>query len=379
MTRRGRLVFFGGAGSGPPLAISVGAGLGENGDMKAPTFIDRVEIHVRSGRGGDGAATFRREKFVPFGGPDGGDGGKGGDVWLEASHDADSLLPLYYRPHWRAEHGRNGMHRQCAGRNGADCVIRVPCGTEVRDAVSGEWIGELLRDGERLLAARGGRGGRGNVHFKTSTNQAPRQYTPGEREEDRKLRLELKLISDVGLVGYPNAGKSTLLSRLSAARPKIAPYPFTTLHPVIGTVAYADYRTLRVADIPGLIAGAHRGAGLGHEFLRHIERTRSLALVIDLSGREGPAPADVYFSLLRELEMFNPDLLARPRIVVANKMDLPEARERWPEFARRTGATPLPISATTGEGVEKLKETLYNLLLNGNCRDGTDRHEPNTA
>ncbi len=347
--------------------------------MKAPTFIDRVEIHVRSGRGGDGVATFRREKFVPYGGPDGGDGGKGGSVWLEANRDVDSLRALYYQPHWRAEHGQNGMHQQCAGRNGADCVIPVPCGTEVRDAASGEWLGELLRHGERLLAARGGRGGRGNVHYKTSTNQAPRQCTPGEPGEDRKLRLELKIISDVGLVGYPNAGKSTLLSRLSAAKPKVAPYPFTTLHPHIGTIEFDDYRTLRVADIPGLIAGAHRGAGLGHEFLRHIERTRFLALVIDMSGSEGPAPADVYFSLLRELEMFNPDLIARPRIVIANKMDLPAAKDQWPEFTRRTGAEPLPISAKTGEGIEKLRKTLYHHLVEAAEGPETDGHASDTA
>lgn len=331
--------------------------------MKAPTFIDRVEIHVRAGRGGDGVATFRREKFIPYGGPDGGDGGRGGSVYLEASEDTDSLRALYYQPHQRAGHGGPGRSQQCTGKSGEDRIVLVPCGTEARDAVTGEFLGELLRHGERLLVARGGRGGLGNVHFKTSTHQAPRECTPGERGEERRILLELKLISDVGLVGYPNAGKSTLLSRLSSARPKTAPYPFTTLHPVVGVVQYDDYRTLRVADIPGLIAGAHRGVGLGHEFLRHIERTRWLALVIDMAAREGHAPADVYFSLLRELEMYNPELGERPRLVIANKMDLPEAAEHLPEFVRRTGEHPIAISAQTGEGIETLRQTLRELVL----------------
>ena len=337
--------------------------------MKAPTFIDRVEIHVRAGHGGDGVATFRRERFVPYGGPDGGDGGDGGSVYLEASEDMDSLRALYYQPHQRAGHAGPGRSRQCTGKNGADRIVPVPCGTEARDAVTGEFLGELLRHGDRLLVAKGGRGGRGNVHFKTSTHQAPRECTPGGRGEERRLRLELKLISDVGLVGYPNAGKSTLLSRLSAARPKTAPYPFTTLHPVIGTVEYEDYRTLRVADIPGLIAGAHRGAGLGHEFLRHIERTRVLALVIDMAAREGPAPSDAYFSLLRELEMYNAELIERPRLVIANKMDLPEAREHRAEFERRTGERPIPLSAQTGEGMPALRQALRERVLDAAAPD----------
>jgi len=328
--------------------------------MKAPTFIDRVVIHVRAGNGGDGVATFRRERFIPFGGPDGGDGGEGGSVYLCADKNVDSLRALFFQPHQRAGHGGPGRSRQCAGKKGADCIVRVPCGTEVRDATTGDWIGELLRDGDTLLVAKGGRGGLGNVHFKSSTHQAPRECTPGERGEERRLRLELKLISDVGLVGYPNAGKSTLISRLSAARPKIAPYPFTTLHPVIGTIEYDDYRTLRVADIPGLIAGAHRGVGLGHDFLRHIERTRFLLIVLDMAAEEPTAPPEAYFSLLRELEMYDPDLLQRPRAVVANKMDLPQAAEGLKNFRRRTGLSPITLSARTGEGVEAVRQLLYH-------------------
>jgi len=342
--------------------------------MKAPTFIDRVELHVQAGHGGDGVATFRRERFIPRGGPDGGDGGGGGSVILRADKNVDSLRALFFQPHQRAEHGGPGRKRQCTGKKGKDRIVPVPCGTVVRDAESGEWVGELLSDGDMLRVAKGGRGGLGNMHFKSSTHQAPRECTPGERGETRRLRLELKLISDVGLVGYPNAGKSTLISRLSAARPKIAPYPFTTLHPIIGTIEYPDYRTLRVADIPGLIEGAHAGIGLGYDFLRHIERTRFLVFVIDVATREPPGPSGVYASLLRELEKYNADLLARPRVVVANKMDLPGAEEGWEEFVRQTGEAPLRISALTGQGVDDLRRLLYDWLT-AVPREGPGRSE----
>jgi len=326
--------------------------------MKAPTFIDRVTVHVRAGNGGNGVATFRREKFIPYGGPDGGDGGRGGSVYLQASRDASSLLPLYYQPHQRADHGGNGMSKQRYGRHGDDVVVRVPCGTEARDANSGEWMGEVLADGDRLLVARGGQGGLGNMHFKTSTHQAPRECTPGGKGDDRHLLLELKLISDAGLVGFPNAGKSTIIGRISNAHPKVAPYPFTTLHPVIGTVAFDDYTTLRVADIPGLVAGAHEGVGLGDEFLRHIERTRLLVLVIDMAGFDGRHPADDYFALRKELELYNLDFAERPSLVVANKMDLPEAGDYLKEFVRRTGVAPIALSADTGEGIGRLLDAL---------------------
>lgn len=326
--------------------------------VKAPTFVDRVQVHVRAGRGGDGVATFRREKYVPFGGPDGGDGGRGGDVIFVGDASLDSFLHLFYQPHHRAENGMPGRRKQQTGRSGADCIVRVPCGTEVRNAADGTWIGELLRDGERLVVARGGAGGLGNLHFVTSTHQAPRECTPGQPGEERKLVLELKLISDVGLVGFPNAGKSTLLGAISQARPRVAPYPFTTLHPCIGVVQLDDDRSLRVADIPGLIAGAHRGVGLGHDFLRHIERTRVLVLLIDMAGTEGRHPADDYFCLRRELEMYGRGLADRPYLTVANKMDLPGATQHLEEFVARTSVTPLPISAQARTGLDVLLSKL---------------------
>jgi GTPase len=331
--------------------------------MKAPTFIDRVTIHVRAGDGGDGVATFRREKYVPYGGPDGGDGGWGGNVMLVGSKDTSSLLHLYYQPNHRAQHGGSGRGKQQYGRGGADCTILVPCGTEVREADTGVWVGEVINDGEELCVARGGKGGLGNMHFATSTHQAPRECTPGTDGEDLKLRLELKLISDASLVGYPNAGKSSLISLISHARPKIAAYPFTTLHPHIGTVIYDDYRTVRVADIPGLIAGAHEGVGLGDDFLRHIERTRFLVYVIDMSGEEQRHPADDYFSLRREVEMYSAELGARPSLVVANKMDCDDAVRLYSEFTARTGETPIRCSALTGEGVDEIKAELARRLL----------------
>lgn len=331
--------------------------------MKSPTFIDRVQIEVHAGRGGDGCASFRREKYIPYGGPDGGDGGKGGDVILRGSKDVDSLRHLYYQPIQRAEHGGPGRSKQCYGRCGQNRVVPVACGTEVWDIDTGDKLGEVLAEGEELVVARGGRGGLGNMHFMSSTHQAPRECTPGADGEEKHLRLELKLISDVGLVGYPNAGKSTLLGKISAAHPKVASYPFTTLHPVIGTVIYDDYRTIRVADIPGLIDGAHEGVGLGHDFLRHIERTRFLVMLIDLSGMDGRKPADDYLGLRRELELYDPALAARPFLVVCNKMDRPEAQANLAAFKRATRTKPLLISADTGEGVAALCEELRVRIL----------------
>ncbi len=331
--------------------------------MKAPTFIDRVQIHVRAGDGGNGVATFRREKYIPYGGPDGGDGGLGGDVVLVGDKDVDSLLHLYYQPNHRAEHGESGRGKQQYGHAGADSIVRVPCGTEVRDLLTEEWIGEILTPGQTLVVAKGGKGGKGNMHFKTSTHQAPVEFTLGVEGEEKKLRLELKLISDIGLVGFPNAGKSTLIGRVSHARPKVAPYPFTTLHPNIGIIEYDDYRTLRIADIPGLIAGAHQGIGLGHDFLRHIERTRFLVLLIDMSGIDARHPADDYFSLRRELELYSRELADREFVTVANKMDVPESRQELTEFVARTGVTPMEISAAGGEGLDAFKAMLAERLL----------------
>lgn len=326
--------------------------------MKAVTFRDRVHVYVYAGNGGNGCCSFRREKYVDRGGPDGGDGGMGGSVYLRASKDVDSLLDLYYDPHRRAEHAGPGTGKQCTGRNGADKFVAVPCGTIVRDFETGDPLGEVLEDGQTLLVAKGGRGGLGNMHFATSSHQAPREHTPGTKGEHRKLLLELKTVADVGLVGYPNAGKSSLLGAISPARPKIAPYPFTTLNPIIGTVEYDDFSRLRVADIPGLIDGAHEGVGLGHDFLRHIERTRFLVFVIDMAGVDGRNPVDDYRNLKKEIKLYSQELAARPSLVVANKMDLPEAEENLKAFRRRTKLKPTPLAAATGLGIPEFKALL---------------------
>lgn len=327
--------------------------------MKKVTFKDRIKIYVIAGHGGDGCASFRREKFVPRGGPDGGDGGNGGSVYLVADKDVDSLLPLYFRPHQKAEHGGRGRSKQCHGRNGKDVYVKVPLGTDIRTEDEEHLLGELVNDGERFLAARGGHGGKGNMRFATATNQAPREFTEGTRGEEKALRLELKVVADVGLVGYPNAGKSTLLRAISAARPKIAAYPFTTLNPIIGTVEFDDYRKLRVADIPGLVDGAHEGVGLGHDFLRHIERTRFLLFVIDMAGVDGRSPSEDYVNLRKELRLYREDLDHRAFLVVANKMDREESELLYENFEKETGTTPLCISAAEGTGIEGLKATLY--------------------
>lgn len=322
--------------------------------MKGLTFVDRCRVQVFAGNGGDGCASFRREKFIPFGGPDGGDGAHGGSVYIRASKDTDSLLNLYYQPIRRAEHGGRGQSKQCYGRNGADFFIDVPCGTEVRLEESGEMIGEVINPGDVLLVAKGGVGGKGNMHFVTSSYQAPREFTHGTKGEIKNLLIELKTVADVGLVGYPNAGKSTLLAAISPAKPKIASYPFTTLHPIIGTIAYDDYGHMKIADIPGLIDGAHKGIGLGHDFLRHIERTKFLLFVIDMAGVDGRSPIDDYRNLRKELKLYSPELAHRPHMVVANKMDLPASTENVKEFKRRVRVKPFEMSAAEGMGVDEL-------------------------
>lgn len=353
--------------------------------MKAIAFKDRVIIQVFAGNGGDGCASFRREKYVPFGGPDGGDGGDGGSVYIRASKDVDSLVSLYYQPIQRAKHGGRGKGAQRTGEDGDDLILPVPCGTQawhvpsivpgapVPDVEDEErhpresvflaeriFIGEVVSDGETLLLAKGGRGGKGNVHFKSPTNRAPTEFTKGTPGEARTVILELKTVADVGLVGYPNAGKSTLLSALTAAHPKIAPYPFTTLNPLIGTLQFEDYTSLRIADIPGLIDGAHAGVGLGHDFLRHIERSRFLVYVIDMAGTDGRDPADDFTHLREELRLYSAELADRPFIVVANKMDVPQAAQNLEEFRRKTGIDPLPISAQTREGIDVLRSLLHD-------------------
>jgi GTPase len=327
--------------------------------MKPIAFKDRVMAHVYAGNGGDGCASFRREKFEDRGGPDGGDGGHGGSVYLRASKDVDSLVALYFEPHQRAGHGGRGRGKQQTGENGRDRIIPVPCGTVARIEKSGEVLGEVVADGDTLLVAQGGKGGRGNMRFATSSHQAPHEFTPGTEGEVWKLILELKLVADVGLVGYPNAGKSTLLTAISHAHPKIAAYPFTTLNPIIGTLSFDDHTSMRIADIPGLIEGAHEGVGLGYDFLRHIERSSFLLFVLDMAGVDGRDPVKDYRNLRKELKLYNEDLLRRPALIVANKMDLPEAAANLRAFARATKQKPLQLSAASGQGIEDLKQALY--------------------
>ncbi len=325
-------------------------------------FIDRARIEVKAGDGGNGCVAFRREKFVPKGGPSGGDGGRGGDVTLVADPDVNTLLPFRYRHRFAAGRGAHGEGSRRSGRSGRDLVVAVPVGTTVYDDDTGERVADLTSAGERVVIEKGGRGGRGNAHFATPTRRAPREAEPGAAGASRRLRLELRLLADVGLVGLPNAGKSSLLSRISAARPKVADYPFTTTEPILGVVPLPNAPGIVVADIPGLIEGAHRGAGLGHEFLRHIERTRLLVHVVDLAGSD---PMAQLATVRAELARYSPPLDRRPVIIAANKMDLPEARARWETFSARMaaqGQAVVAISAATGEGIPALLQRIVDAL-----------------
>jgi GTP-binding protein len=327
-------------------------------------FIDEAKVHVQGGRGGNGCVAFRREKFVPMGGPSGGDGGHGGSVWLVGEVGRNTLYHLQFASIYNAERGRHGEGMNRTGRSGNDLEIPVPLGTEVYDAETGERLGEVVQDGERLLVASGGRGGKGNARFATATNQAPRNCEPGRDGDDRRLRLELKLLADVGVVGLPNAGKSTLISVVSAARPKIADYPFTTLVPQLGVVAEGPLsEPFVIADLPGLIAGAAQGAGLGIQFLRHVERCRVLVHLVDLSNPEGSAAEDLA-TVEAELEAFNPQLLERMRLVVGSKIDavLPERREELKASAAERGLPYFEISSATHEGVKQLVAELARRL-----------------
>ena len=317
--------------------------------MKTRTFVDQVDVIVRSGKGGDGAATFRREALVQFGGPDGGDGGRGGDVVLRASTHVDSFISLYFDPHLFAEDGVPGSGRKCFGRRGKDLVVDVPPGTLVTDAETGLLVADIIEPGQRVIVAKGGAGGFGNVHFKSSVNQAPTEHTPGGPAEERRLHLELKTIADVGLLGFPNAGKSSLLSVVSAATPKIASYPFTTLNPIVGTMVYPDFAKIRLADVPGIIEGASKGVGLGLAFLKHLERSRVLVYVIDMAGTDARAPWDDYWTLAREIAEYNTELPKRPSIVVANKMDKAAARKNLRRFVRETGVMPVALCCEAGQ------------------------------
>ncbi len=386
-------------------------------------FIDEIRIYARAGHGGKGCVAFQREKFRPKGGPSGGNGGRGGDVILEADHDLNNLIAQFYQPRLIAQDGQGGLGKGMDGHAGKDLVVKVPCGTLVwalgpaqeaaavgsdteeeeerptlRTSAShrpmfrasagvaarevdlgreegegarpedrelrGELLADLTEHGQRFLLCKGGRGGLGNRNFATATRQAPRFAQPGEPGEEGHFLLELRMMAEVGLVGYPNAGKSTLLTAISRAQPKIAPYPFTTLHPQIGIVEYPDFFRLTVCDVPGLIEGAHRNVGLGHKFLRHIERCKMLVLLLDMAGADGRAPWEDYASLLRELELYDRSLTERPRLVVANKMDEPVAEANLKTFKRRVRKTPvLPISAALGEGVERFKNLIREAVV----------------
>ncbi len=328
-------------------------------------FIDRVKIKIASGKGGDGVTAFRREKFVPRGGPSGGDGGKGGDVWMESDEGLNTLLHLRYNPEHKADRGRHGEGSNRHGKDSEDVIIRVPVGTQVFDAESEDLLFDFTEAGQRFLAAKGGKGGWGNQHFATSTNRAPKYNYTGREGEEKELQLELKLIADVGLVGFPNAGKSTLISVISAAKPKIADYPFTTFEPNLGVVDLGEYKTFVVADIPGLIEGASEGAGLGDRFLRHVERTKLILHLVDVSSISGRDSSEDYAIINRELANYDQNLATRPQIVVATKLDAldePERLENLRKLAEKDGKPFLQISAVTNLGTKELVNAVAQKL-----------------
>ncbi|MBI5815822.1 MAG: GTPase ObgE [Nitrospinae bacterium] len=331
-------------------------------------FIDRVRINIKAGDGGAGSASFRREKFAPMGGPDGGDGGNGGSIIFVADHNLGTLLDFTYHRHFGAEDGERGGKRQMSGKSGDDLTLKVPVGTMLLDAQTGEQIADLDRDGKSIVAAKGGKGGWGNVHFKSSINQAPRRANPGTDGEKRMIVLELKLIADVGILGYPNAGKSTLISRISAAKPKIADYPFTTITPNLGVVEWLEGKTYVVADIPGLIEGAAEGRGLGHQFLRHVERTKLLLHLIDpVAVEEGRDPVADFKAINAELVKYSPDLAVKSQIVAISKMDAVTdkagLKKAVKKLSKASGGEVFTISAVSGEGIDDLKKLIGRRLL----------------
>jgi GTP-binding protein len=328
-------------------------------------FIDEVTLFASSGHGGAGCVAFRREKFIEFGGPNGGDGGKGGDVVFLASSGLSTLLELRHRPHQKAEKGHNGQGKNRHGASGADLVIKVPVGTVINDAESGEQLADLTEAGQRVVLLKGGRGGQGNARFATATHKTPRFAQPGEEGQEAKLRLELKLMADVGLLGLPNAGKSSLITKVSAARPKIADYPFTTIKPSLGVVPYKNGRSFVMADIPGIIEGAHEGAGLGHRFLKHLERSGILLHLVDISWMPERDPLAEYEAVTRELTMFSPELAAKEQVVVITKLDLPQTREQLAQvrsWFEERGIRVFPLSSATGEGVAELLDEIARRL-----------------
>ena len=358
-------------------------------------FVDEVDIHVAAGDGGRGCVSFRREKFVPRGGPNGGDGGGGGSVFVVASRRKNTLIDFRYHPEFEARRGRHGEGSNKTGQTSEDLDIDVPIGTLVFERLPGaddhegggrfELLADLAEEGQRVLVAQGGRGGRGNAHFVSSTNRAPRRADPGEEGEQRQLRLQLKLLADAGLVGFPNVGKSTLIARISAARPKIADYPFTTLTPNLGVVTLSDDRSFVVADVPGLIEGAHAGQGLGDRFLRHIERTKVLIHVVDVSGASGRDPVSDFDIINNELRMFDPGVAAKPQIVAANKIDAlddPSRLERLEQHVRKQGLALYRVSGVSGEGIDPLLAAVWRQIASvppppspdGNHKELASRH-----
>jgi GTP-binding protein len=331
-------------------------------------FIDTCDLRVAAGNGGNGAVAFRREKYVPFGGPAGGDGGRGGDVVFVADLGLSTLMDLRYAHTLRAENGENGHGADCYGKGAEDLRVKVPVGTQVFDHDTGELIFDIVREGQEEIVAKGGRGGRGNIHFATSFDRAPRRSEPGEEGKGRHLRLELKVMADVGLLGFPNVGKSTFVSAVSRARPKVADYPFTTLEPHLGVVRIDTEASFVIADIPGLIPGAAEGAGLGIQFLKHVERTRALLHLVSLDYAEERDPMDDYEALMKELRVFNPELAQRPMICAMAKADLPEVRDAYPEAKKRFAKKGIDlrlVSAATGEGVRELLNELFHLVKHG--------------
>jgi GTPase len=333
-------------------------------------FVDEITVHLRAGNGGHGCLSFRREKYIPRGGPDGGDGGRGGDIILVCDENENDLTKYRFQPHWKAGGGEPGAGRNKHGADGIPCMMHVPPGTQVIDPETDEVVAELTEIGTQVVLLNGGRGGMGNINFKSSVNQAPRKATPGREGEEKSFRFILKTIADIGLVGFPNAGKSSLTNCITQAHPKTAPYPFTTLHVNVGVIEYPTYERVIMADIPGLIEGAHENKGLGHQFLRHIERCRLLLFIIDMAGTEGRDPVKDYKHLLNELEQYSGILLDKPRLIAANKMDIPEAEENLKAFKKKVkGIEVIPISCAATTGLEALKNHMLARVKEEKARE----------
>jgi GTP-binding protein len=346
--------------------------------MVGPMFVDECTVKLTAGDGGRGCISFRREKYEPWGGPNGGDGGRGGDVILVGDVNTNNLVDYKFQPHWKGERGEHGQGADCHGRDGKPCIMKMPLGTLVIDLATEKPVAEVITEGQQIVLCKGGNGGWGNTHFKTSTNRAPKRANAGQLGETGTYRLVLKSIADVGLVGFPNAGKSSLTQKITKARPKTAAYPFTTLHPQIGVIEYPDdrkgERRLLLADVPGLIEGAHENRGLGHRFLRHIERCALLGFIIDMAGTDARDPRDDYKHLLKELELYDRTLLDKPRLVVANKMDLPAAAAGLAKFRKRYKNVDVQeISCLTGEGLETMKKELLKRVRKFRAMEKTSR------